>query len=60
MSGQARLRIRYKKHATPWFDYLLVSREEMKNVLNDTGWCVRRFIDSEGPVYTAVIEKCVP
>jgi SAM-dependent methyltransferase len=57
MSGQLRIRIRYKKHATPWFDYLLVSKDEMKQILKDTGWSVRRFIDTEGPVYTAVIEK---
>jgi len=60
MPGQARLRIRYKKHATPWFDYLLVSKDEMKNILKGTGWQVKRFIDTEGPVYTAIIEKYVP
>jgi SAM-dependent methyltransferase len=57
MPGQVRRRIRYKKHATPWFDYLLVSKNEMKSILKGTGWQVKRFIDTEGPVYTAVIEK---
>jgi SAM-dependent methyltransferase len=60
MAGQARLRIRYKKHATRWFDYLLVSKNEMKNILKGTGWQVKRFIDTEGPVYTAIIEKHIP
>jgi hypothetical protein len=60
MAGQARLRIRYKKHATPWFDYLLVSKDEMKSILKGTGWQVKRFIDTEGPVYTAIIEKHIP
>ena len=57
MSGQLRIRLRYKKHATPWFDYLLVSKGEMKQILKDTGWRVRRFIDTSGPVYTAIMEK---
>jgi len=57
MSGQLRIRLRYKKHATPWFDYLLVSKDEMKQILKDTGWSVRRFIDTKGPVYTAIIER---
>ena len=57
MSGQVRIRLRYKKHATPWFDYLLVSKDEMKRILEHTGWRVRRFIDTKGPVYTAIIEK---
>ena len=32
MAGQIRLRVRYKKYATPWFDYLMVSKEEMENI----------------------------
>jgi len=57
MSGQVRLRIRYKTHATPWFDCLLVSKKEMESIMEGTGWKVRRFIDGDGPVYIAVIEK---
>jgi len=29
--GQVTMRIRYRKYCSPWFDYLLVSRQEMKN-----------------------------
>ena len=57
MSGQLRLRIRYQTYATPWFDYLLVSQEEMRKISAGTGWKVSRFIDSNGPAYVAVIEK---
>jgi len=57
MGGQLRLRIRYETFATPWFDYLLASREEMQDLLAGTGWRVARFIDSSGPTYVAVIEK---
>ena len=61
MSGQVRIRVRYKCHIGPYFDYLLASRDEMKKILAGTGWQVRRFFDS-GPKwggfpYTAVIEK---
>lgn len=57
MAGQVRIRVRYMKYATPWFDYLFVSRAEMREILNDTGWKVRHFISSKGPMYISVIEK---
>jgi len=57
MSGQLRLRIRYRRYATPWFDYLLVSRDEMREILAGTGWHASRFIDDGGSGYVAVIEK---
>ncbi len=37
MSGQIRLRVRYKQYATPWFDYLFVSKSEMEDILDGTG-----------------------
>ena len=57
MGGQLRIRVRYKKYATPWFDYLLVSREEMKDILADTGWEIEKSIGTDGPRYIAVIRK---
>lgn len=57
MSGQLRIRVRYLTYIGEWFDYLIVSQTEMKEILAGTGWVVRRFIESEGSVYTAVIEK---
>jgi len=57
MPGQIRLRVRYKKYATPWFDYLLVSKEEMENLLDGTDWGVNRFIDSERSQYIAIIDR---
>jgi SAM-dependent methyltransferase len=57
MSGQIRLRVRYKRYCTPWFDYLMASPQEMKAILTGTGWRVQRFLKSDGPVYVAVIEK---
>ena len=57
MAGQLRLRIRYLTYATPWFDYLLASQEEMHAIVEGTGWRIARIFDSEGPQYVAVIEK---
>ena len=58
MPGQNRVRVRYKKYATPWFDWLVVSKREMADILSGTGWRVKKFIDSgRGPCYVAIIEK---
>ncbi len=64
MPGQVRIRIRYKKYSTPWFDYLLVSRKEMKQIVDKTGWKVRRFLSarsrrlsSRGQVYIAILGR---
>ena len=56
MSGQIRLRVRHRDYATRWFDYLFVSREEMRQLVADGGWRVERFVPEEGPVYIAVLE----
>ena len=57
MGGQVRIRVRYLTLATPWFDYLLVSKAEMAEILAGTGWRVSRFFDSDRSPYVAVIEK---
>lgn len=57
MPGQIRLRIRYKKIIGQWFDYLLVSKMEMADILKGTGWYISHTFDSKGAFYTAVIEK---
>jgi SAM-dependent methyltransferase len=56
MSGQIRIRVRYRDHATPWFDYLLVSQEELEGLLEGTGWKLERVLESED-TYVAVIGK---
>jgi SAM-dependent methyltransferase len=57
MAGQIRLRARYQNYATPWLDYLFVSREEMKSIVNGTGWTVQETFSSAGPTYIAIIQK---
>jgi SAM-dependent methyltransferase len=57
MPGQLRLRIRFRKCVGWWFDYLIVSKREMEEILKGTGWKVREFIDSGNSLYIAAIEK---
>lgn len=55
MPGQLRIRIRFRNYVGDWFDYLLVSKQEMKEILKDTGWKVKKFIGDYN--YFAIIEK---
>lgn len=59
MSGQIRMRGHYKRFATPWFDYLMISQDEMEELVACTGWRVARYYDSKGPrpAYIAVTER---
>ena len=57
MPGQLRIRIRYREHATAWFDYLFASPEELAEIVAGTGWRIGRRLDDEGPFYVAVLEK---
>lgn len=57
MSGQIKMKVRYKKYSTPWFDYLIVSKDEMEDIMDGTAWRVNRYIDSEDSHYAAIIEK---
>lgn len=57
MAGQLRIRNRYKKYSMHWYDLFMVSKDEMKDILQETEWYVERFIDRDGPFYIAIIEK---
>ena len=57
LPGQLRIRVRYRKYVTPYFEYLLVSKTEMQTILKQTGWELVRTIHSNGPGYIAIIEK---
>lgn len=57
MGGQVKIRVRFEKYVGRWFDYLMVSREEMKEILKGTGWKVKEFIDPDESGYVAIIEK---
>ena len=57
MGGHLRIRIRHGSHATPWFDYLLASPEEMASLAEGTGWELTRVIDEDEHVYIGVLER---
>jgi SAM-dependent methyltransferase len=55
MPGQLRLRVRYRDAASSWFDYLIVSPEELEALVDGTGWRVERIVEGE-PLYVAVLD----
>jgi SAM-dependent methyltransferase len=57
MGGQIRMRVRYKKYRSPWFDYLFLSREELEELLEGTGWRLKEIIAKSGPGYAVHIER---
>lgn len=57
MGGQLRIRVRYKKLMSPWFDYLFVSQKELRDLLRNTGWEIQKIFSSRGSNYIAVLEK---
>lgn len=57
MPGQLRLRVRYRDLVGPWFDYLIVSPDEMATILEGTGWRIHRLLEQAGSgYYVAVLE----
>jgi SAM-dependent methyltransferase len=58
MPGQCRLRVRYHRLATPWFQWLFVSRHEMRMLLQGTGWHLSRiFGTTPRDSYVGILEK---
>lgn len=58
MSGQVRIRVRHRNLIGNWFDYLMVSPEEMAELAAGTGWQIAHLFETEdSPAYTAVLEK---
>jgi SAM-dependent methyltransferase len=57
MPGQLRLRVRYRDLIGPWFEYLIVSPDEMAEIVEGTGWEIRHLIQDEGTPYVAVLEQ---
>jgi hypothetical protein len=56
--GTLRIRLRYRHHVTPFFDWLCLSPRELEQVVAGTGWHVARLVQLGGaPPYIAVLEK---
>lgn len=57
MAGQIRLRVRFQQYKSAWFDYLIVSPEEMTTIVEGTGWKISEFLGDLYGRYSAVMEK---
>jgi len=60
LTGQVRIRVRFGRMATRWFDYLFVSKGELAEIVAGTGWKIARTLDGDGGNYCAVLEKEPP
>lgn len=57
MSGQVHIRVRYKEYSTPWFDYLLVSESELRQIVDGTDWKIGDLFQDKGPMYFVRLVK---
>jgi SAM-dependent methyltransferase len=57
MGGQIRIRARYQRLATPWFDYLFASVPELERLVRGTGWRLDDVIEGVAPSYPFVLRK---
>jgi hypothetical protein len=56
MPGRLRLRVRYRDLTGPWFDFLLVSPDEMASILDETPRRISRLLQSGSAYYVAILE----
>jgi SAM-dependent methyltransferase len=56
LGGQLRLRLRYRKLCTDWFDYLVCSVGELRSLLAGTAWRLVDVDDTDQPYYLATME----
>jgi SAM-dependent methyltransferase len=56
LGGQLRLRLRYRRLATEWFDYLNCSVDELEELLDGTRWALKSIDTDDRPYYLAVME----
>lgn len=57
--GQIRIRVRYRTFATPWFDYLFLSVDEVEAMARTAGWTLVDVLRDEGPIYAVELRPNV-
>ncbi|NPD88203.1 MAG: methyltransferase domain-containing protein [Asgard group archaeon] len=58
LGGQLSIRVRHRKFISNWFDFLLLSKEEVQEIMKDTGWKIEQFIEGDGSgKYIAIMKK---
>ena len=55
LPGQIRLRVRHQNLATPWFDYLFASVDELRALLDGSAWTLKR-CETAGAGYLAMLQ----
>lgn len=56
LPGQRKLRSRFGVSATPWFDYLWCSADELAELVAGSRWRLTGMIQGTGPTYAAILE----
>jgi hypothetical protein len=51
------LRIRHGSFCGPWFDYLFASQDEVRCIVEKTGWIISDIVESNGPGFVAILKK---
>ena len=59
LSGQASIRVRYKQYVTPWFEFMMLSPQELSGLVSGTGWTIPHTLDDGGGAYVALLMKNV-
>lgn len=58
LPGAIRMRVRYKRYATPWYDYLFAGPETMRELVAPTEWRVSETIERENTLnYVGILGK---
>jgi SAM-dependent methyltransferase len=57
LPGCQRVRVGYLDRSTAWFDVVLLSPDELADLLEGTGWRLRRTLPGRGRGYVAIIEN---
>jgi len=57
MRTTLRFRVRFRRYASPWFRYLMLTPEELGALVDGSGWTVARCLRDETPRYVVVLEK---
>lgn len=57
MGGQIKLRVRHLEFKTPYFDYLLASPAEIREILKNTGWKMGKIYGNEEGSFVTIMER---
>jgi ubiquinone/menaquinone biosynthesis C-methylase UbiE len=57
LPGQTKIRLRFGEIVGDWFDFLFVSKSDLEDIIQNTGWGVKEYIDKDQFLFIAVIQK---